>query len=107
MVSFLGSVPAMDPSIVIYVVIDEPQNVPRQDNSSIATKFTAEIMKELLPALGIYPEGEIDYLLPDPDDITDDNTNEETDEDTNEDTNTDNNVNDDQTTNTEETTKKT
>ena len=35
-------------------------------------------MKELLPALGIYPEGEIDYLLPDPDDITDDNTNEET-----------------------------
>ena len=100
-VSFLGSVPAMDPSIVIYVVIDEPQNVPRQDNSSIATKFTAEIMKELLPALGIYPEGEIDYLLPDPDDITDDNTNE----DTNEDTNTDNNVNDDQTTNTEETTR--
>ena len=58
-VSFLGSVPAMDPSIVIYVVIDEPQNVPRQDNSSIATKFTAEIMKELLPALGIYPEGRL------------------------------------------------
>jgi Penicillin-binding Protein dimerisation domain./Penicillin binding protein transpeptidase domain. len=62
-VSFLGAVPALSPEIVIYVVIDEPQNVPRQDDSSIATKFASRIMKELLPALGIYPEGEIDYLL--------------------------------------------
>ena len=49
--------------MVIYVVIDEPQNVARQDDSSIATKLTSRIMNELLPALGIYPEGEIDYLL--------------------------------------------
>jgi len=63
-VSFLGAVPALNPEIVIYVVIDEPQNVERQDDSSIATKFASRIMKELLPALGIYPEGEIDYLLP-------------------------------------------
>lgn len=69
-VSFLGAAPAIDPEIVIYVVIDEPQNVPRQDDSSIATKFTSRILKELLPALGIYPEGEIDYLLPDTDDET-------------------------------------
>jgi len=74
-VSFLGAVPALSPEIVIYVVVDEPQNVPRQDDSSIATKLASRIMKELLPALGIYPEGEIDYLL---DGITDDNTGNET-----------------------------
>ncbi|MDF2907192.1 MAG: hypothetical protein K0R34_2513 [Herbinix sp.] len=63
-VSFLGSVPAINPEIVIYVMIDEPQNVVKQADSSIATKFASRIMKELLPALGIFPEGEIDYLLP-------------------------------------------
>jgi stage V sporulation protein D (sporulation-specific penicillin-binding protein) len=68
-VSFLGSVPAINPEIVIYVMIDEPQNVVKQADSSIATTFASRIMKELLPALGIFPEGEIDYLLP-----TDDET---------------------------------
>ena len=63
-VSFLGSVPAINPEIVIYVMIDEPKNVVKQADSSIATKFASRIMTELLPALGIYPEGEIDYLLP-------------------------------------------
>ncbi len=64
-VSFLGCVPAINPEAVIYVVVDEPQNVARQDDSSIATKLASRIMKELLPALGIYPEGDIDYLLND------------------------------------------
>ena len=64
-VSFLGAAPALNPEIVIYVVVDEPQNVERQDDSSIATKLSGRIMTELLPALGIYPEGEIDYLLTD------------------------------------------
>lgn len=64
-VSFLGHVPAVNPKVVIYVMIDEPQNVNRQDDSSIATKFTSKILKEILPALGIYPEGDIDYLLTD------------------------------------------
>ncbi|MDF2541797.1 MAG: hypothetical protein K0S47_1515 [Herbinix sp.] len=63
-VSFIGQVPAINPEVVIYVAIDEPQNVERQDNSAIATNFAAGIMKEILPALGIFPEGEIDYLLP-------------------------------------------
>ncbi|NLK04291.1 MAG: hypothetical protein GX319_07770, partial [Clostridiales bacterium] len=75
-VSFLGAAPALNPEIVIYVVIDEPQNVDRQDNSSIATKFASRIMTELLPALGIYPEGEIDYLLPGTDDNSDEVTND-------------------------------
>ncbi|NLK99694.1 MAG: penicillin-binding protein 2 [Clostridiales bacterium] len=65
LVSFLGAAPAINPEVVIYVIVDEPQNVARQDDSSIATKLTSRIMKELLPALGIYPEGEIDYLIPD------------------------------------------
>jgi stage V sporulation protein D (sporulation-specific penicillin-binding protein) len=63
-VSFLGAVPAINPEIVIYVMIDEPQNVVKQADSSIATKFASRIMTEILPALGIYPEGDIDYLLP-------------------------------------------
>lgn len=63
-VSFVGAVPAINPEIVIYVMIDEPQNVEKQADSSIATTFASRIMKELLPALGIYPDGEIDYLLP-------------------------------------------
>lgn len=63
LVSFLGAAPAINPEVVIYVVVDEPQNVARQDDSSIATKFASRVMNELLPALGIYPEGEIEYLL--------------------------------------------
>ena len=64
-VSFLGGAPAINPEIVIYVMIDEPQNVEIQADSSIATKFASKILKELLPAVGIYPAGEIDYLLSD------------------------------------------
>ena len=75
LVSFLGAAPAINPELVIYVVIDEAQNVVRQDDSSIATKLSSRIMTELLPALGIYPEGEIDYL------INDENVTEGTDED--------------------------
>lgn len=64
LVSFLGCAPAINPEVVIYVIIDEPQNVTKQADSSIATKFASRILNEVLPALGIYPEGEIDYLLP-------------------------------------------
>jgi stage V sporulation protein D (sporulation-specific penicillin-binding protein) len=71
-VSFLGAVPAINPEIVIYVMIDEPQNVVKQADSSIATTFASRIMKNLLPALGIFPEGEIDYLLPTDDETTGD-----------------------------------
>ncbi len=73
LVSFLGAVPAINPEIVIYVIVDEPQNVERQDDSSIATKLASKVLTEVLPALGIYPEGEIDYLLPGEDDTAADN----------------------------------
>ena len=74
-VSFIGQVPAINPEIVIYVMIDEPQNVVKQANSAIATEFASRIMKQLLPALGIYPEGDIDYLLTDDENTTNSNTN--------------------------------
>jgi len=63
-VSFIGAVPAINPEMVIHVAIDEPQNVVKQADSSIATKLASRVLIELLPAIGIYPEGEIDYLLP-------------------------------------------
>ncbi|MBE5967407.1 MAG: hypothetical protein E7255_10690 [Lachnospiraceae bacterium] len=66
-VSFLGAVPAINPEVVVYVAVDEPQNVERQANSAIATTLASRIMTEVLPAIGIYPEGEIDYLLPEED----------------------------------------
>ncbi len=52
-VSFLGCVPADNPQMVIYVVIDEP-NVPEQ-TSLVATVLAGEILKDVLPFLEIYP----------------------------------------------------
>lgn len=52
-VSFLGCVPADNPQMVIYVVIDEP-NVPQQ-TSLVATQLAGEILKDVLPFLEIYP----------------------------------------------------
>lgn len=79
-VSFLGAVPAINPEMVIHVSVDEPQNVTRQADSSIATKLASRILAELLPAIGIYPEGDIDYLLPkDDEDSNTDNENTTTD----------------------------
>lgn len=60
LVSFIGNVPADDPEIVIYVVIDEPQNVVKQADSSIATKLTSKILEEILPFLEIYPTEKVD-----------------------------------------------
>ncbi len=59
-VSFVGAVPADNPEIVIYVVIDEPQNVIIQADSSIATKLASKILTDILPFLGIYPSEEKD-----------------------------------------------
>jgi stage V sporulation protein D (sporulation-specific penicillin-binding protein) len=60
-VSFAGFAPVTDPQVLIYIVIDEVADPELSSSSSPATKLSASIMKEILPYLGIYPDGEIDY----------------------------------------------
>lgn len=54
-VSFLGFTPTDDPQVVIYVVIDEPA-VEDQAHSTYATQLAHDILEEVLPFLGVYPE---------------------------------------------------
>ena len=45
-----------------YVVIDEVHNEELHNKSTPATQLTSEILKDILPHLGLYPsDGEIDY----------------------------------------------
>lgn len=53
LVSFIGCVPADDPEVAIYVIVDEP-NVSDQAHSTFATEFAASLMKKVLPFLGQY-----------------------------------------------------
>lgn len=57
-VSFMGYVPADDPQVLIYVVIDEP-NVALQDNARYATLMTKAIMTEVLPYMNIFQTEEL------------------------------------------------
>ena len=60
-VSFCGFAPAEDPSILCYVIIDEP-NLPGEEaaHSSFASNIFSKIMAEVLPAMNIYPDGTVD-----------------------------------------------
>ncbi len=53
LVSFIGCVPADDPEVAVYVVIDEP-HVEDQAHSTFATEFASKLMKKVLPFLGVY-----------------------------------------------------
>lgn len=53
LVSFIGCVPAEDPEIAFYVLMDEP-HVADQSHSSYATEFSSKVMKKVLPFLGQY-----------------------------------------------------
>jgi len=53
LLSFIGYVGYDTPELVIYVIIDEP-HVEDQAHSSFATTFAAEILKDVMPFLGIY-----------------------------------------------------
>lgn len=61
LVSFIGSVPADDPQVMIYVVIDEAEDEKLQSRASIASTLAADILEETLPYLKIYPETGIVY----------------------------------------------
>lgn len=62
-VSFIGCVPTDDPQVVIYVVIDEVHDETKKASSTVATTLTSQILKDILPFLEVYPEGEIDYKV--------------------------------------------
>lgn len=70
--SFIGAVPINDPEVVIYVTLDEVEG-QRYKDSTLATSFAGEILSDILPFLGVYPEGEIDYSIwgVDPEILTD------------------------------------
>lgn len=55
LVSFAGFVMEEEPEVMIYTVIDEP-NVKDQAHSIFATQFSGEVLKEVLPLLGMYQD---------------------------------------------------
>lgn len=61
LVSFVGFAPANDPQIMIYVVMDEIQDETVAGSSSPASSMTGSLLEEILPYIGVYPEGEIKY----------------------------------------------
>ena len=61
LVSFIGCAPADNPQVMIYVVVDEAADEELQSRASIASALAADILKESLPYLKIYPDKEIEY----------------------------------------------
>lgn len=57
-VSFLGYAPAVNPQVLIYVVVDEP-NVAEQDSAKYATDIVRKIMTEVLPYMNIFMTEEL------------------------------------------------
>ncbi len=53
--SFLGFAPAEAPRFVVYVIIDEPKNLPKPSGGLVAAPVFAKIAKEVLPYLGVPP----------------------------------------------------
>lgn len=57
--SFIGYLPADNPKVQIYVIIDQP-NVAEQAHSSIASEFAKGILTEILPYLNVFQDEEIE-----------------------------------------------
>ncbi len=53
LVSFIGAAPMDDPEVVVYVIVDQP-HVKDQAHSTYAQEVVHDIMKEILPFLGVY-----------------------------------------------------
>jgi stage V sporulation protein D (sporulation-specific penicillin-binding protein) len=58
-ISFMGYVPADDPEVVCYVVIDHPNHADQANSTRLATVLCKDIMTEVLPYLNIFPTLEI------------------------------------------------
>lgn len=56
LVSFIGAAPIEDPQILCYVVVDEP-NTDDQAHSTFASNIFNAIMREVLPYMNIFREG--------------------------------------------------
>lgn len=60
-VSFAGFAPVNNPQVLVYIVMDEISDPELAGSSSPATKMSSAIMKEILPYLSVFPDGDIDY----------------------------------------------
>ncbi len=59
LVSWIGFAPYDNPQVLIYTVVDEP-NVKEQDDNRYPQWISRDILKEVLPYLGIYPDEKSD-----------------------------------------------
>lgn len=56
--SFIGMAPADNPSVVIAVVLDEPQGA-RRDGGQVSAPIFHDIAEQILPELGVVPDGNV------------------------------------------------
>ncbi|MCR4909154.1 MAG: cell division protein FtsI [Lachnospiraceae bacterium] len=59
LISFMGYVPADDPEVLCYVVIDRPNTALQGESTRLATVLNKEIMTEVLPYLNIFMTEEL------------------------------------------------
>ncbi len=55
LISFMGYIPAEDPEVLCYVVIDTPNTQVQSESTRLATRLNRDIMTEVLPYLNIFP----------------------------------------------------
>ena len=58
-ISFIGYVPADNPEVLCYVVLDRPNHADQGNSTRMATLLSKDIMTEVLPYLNIFPTIEL------------------------------------------------
>ena len=59
LISFMGFVPAENPQVLCYVIIDTPNHPQQSESTRMATVLNKDIMTEVLPYLNIFPTEEM------------------------------------------------